>query len=67
MNTKYIESIYNEIPYQIKAMVNFPDAYIFLTNEQENFIINLFENERQLVKETLLETIDEMKGIVDEI
>jgi len=48
-------------------MVNFPDAYIFLTNEQENFIINLFENERQLVKETLLETIDEMKGIVDEI
>ena len=67
MSTKYIESIYNEIPYQIKAVVNFPDAYIFLTNEQEDFIINLFENERQLVKETLLETINEMKGIVDEI
>ena len=67
MNTKHLESIYNEIPYQIKAMVNFPDAYIFLTNEQEDFIINLFENERQSIKETLLETIDEMKGIVDEI
>lgn len=67
MNTKQLESIYDEIPYQIKDMVGFPDAYIFLTNEQEQFIIELFENERQAVKETLLETIDEMKGLVDEL
>ena len=67
MNTKYIESVYNEIPYQIKSSVGFPDAYIFLTNDQEQFIIELFENERQAVKETLLETVEEMKGLIDEL
>lgn len=67
MNTKQLEQVYNEMPYQIKACVGFPDAYIFLTNEQEQFIIDLFENERQAVKETLLETVDEMKGLIDEL
>lgn len=67
MNTKYLESIYNQIPYHVKDTVGFPDAYIFLTNDQEQFIMELFENERQAVKETLLETIDEMKGLVDEL
>lgn len=67
MNTKHLESIYDQIPYQVKEIVGFPDAYIFLTNEQEQFIIELFENERQAVKETLLETINEMKGLVDEL
>ena len=41
--------------------------YLFLTNDQEQFIIDLFENERTAVKEVLLETIDEMKGLVDEL
>lgn len=67
MNTKKLESIYNEMPFQVKECVGFPDAYIFLTNEQEQFIIDLFENERQAVKETLLETVDEMKGLIDEL
>ena len=67
MNNKYLEPIYNEIPYQVKDIVGFPDAYILLTNDQERFIIELFENERQAVKSTLLETIDEMKGLVDEL
>ena len=48
-------------------MVNFPDAYMFLTNEQEQFIIELHENERKLVKEALQERISEMKGLVDEL
>ena len=67
MNTKHLESIYNEMPYHIKESVGFPDAYIFLTNEQEQFIIELFENERQAVKETLLETVEEMKGLIYEL
>ena len=67
MNTKYLELVYNKIPYQIKAMVNFPDAYMFLTNEQEQFIIELHENERKVVKEALQERISEMKGLVDEL
>ena len=67
MNTKHLEAVYNEIPYQIKQIVGFPDAYIFLTNDQEQFIMELFENERQAVKETLLETVEEMKGLIDEL
>ena len=67
MNTKHLEIVYNEIPYQIKQIVGFPDAYIFLTNDQEQFIMELFENERQAVKETLLETVEEMKGLIDEL
>ena len=67
MNTKNLESVYNEIPYQIKDMVGFPDAYIFLTVDQERFIMDLFENERQAVKEVLLETVEEMKGLIDEL
>jgi myo-inositol catabolism protein IolC len=55
------------MPYQVKYTVGFPDAYIFLTNDQEQFIIELYENERQAVKESLLETIEEMKGLVDEL
>lgn len=67
MNTKHLESIYNEIPFQVKEIVGFPDAYIFLTNEQEQFMIELFDKERKAVKETLLETIEEMKGLVNEL
>ena len=67
MNTKYLETIYNQMPYQIKESVGFPDAYIFLTNDQEQFIIEMFENERKAVKETLLETVEEMKGLINEL
>ena len=67
MNTKHIESIYNEMPFQVKESIGFPDAYIFLTNDQEQFIIEMFVNEREAVKEVLLETIEEMKGLVDEL
>ena len=67
MNTKYLETIYNQMPYQVKESVGFPDAYIFLTNDQEQFIIEMFENERKAVKETLLETVEEMKGLINEL
>ena len=39
MNTRRLEQVYNEIPFQIKESIGFPDAHIFLTNEQEQFII----------------------------
>ena len=67
MNIKNLESVYNEIPFQIKDMVGFPDSYIFLTVDQERFIMDLFENEREAVKETLLETVEEMKGLINEL
>ena len=67
MNVKKLEVIYNEIPSHLKEDVGFPDSFMFLTNKQEQFIIELFENERNAVKETLLETIEEMKGLVNEL
>tara|TARA_B100001094_G_scaffold327717_2_gene386517 strand:+ start:563 stop:766 length:204 start_codon:yes stop_codon:yes gene_type:complete len=67
LNTKHLEAIYNEIPYQVKDEVGFPDVYIFLTLEQERFIMDLFQNERETVKRTLLETIKEMKELVNEL
>jgi hypothetical protein len=67
LNTKYLESVYNEMPYHVKELVGFPDAYIFLTNEQEQFIIELFENERNAVKQVMLENLKEMKGLIDEL
>lgn len=67
MNTKHLEAIYNEILYEVKEQVGFPDLYIFLTSAQETFIVDLFQNERRAVKETLQETIEEMRGLVDEL
>ena len=51
MNTKHLERIYNEMPYQVKDNIGFPDAYIFLTNDQELFIMELFENEINYAEE----------------
>ena len=67
MNTKYLEAVYNEMLYDTKAAVGFPDVYMFLTNDQESFIIDLFENEREAVKRELLETTEEMKELIDEL
>ena len=62
-----LEQSYNELSYHIKEDVGFPDAYIFLTIEQERFIMELFQKEREVVKRSLLETVKEMKELVDEI
>ena len=64
---KKIEDAYNEMSYIAKEDIGWPQAYIFLTREQEQFIIELFENERYAVKEALLETVEEMKGLIDEL
>tara|TARA_B100000941_G_C28306704_1_gene449353 strand:+ start:328 stop:528 length:201 start_codon:yes stop_codon:yes gene_type:complete len=66
MNRTY-EQAYNNLSYHLKADIGFPDAYIFLTTEQERFIIEMFYNEREAVKEALLEAVDEMKGLIDEL
>jgi hypothetical protein len=64
---KKLEQAYNDMSYATKEDVGFPAAYIFLTREQESFIMELFHNERSAVKEGLLETLKEMKELVDEI
>ena len=67
MNIKKIESLYNEVPYHIKESAGFPSVYLYLTNEQESFIIAMLENEISPIKKELLECINEMKDLIDEI
>ncbi len=67
MTTKYFEAAYNRIPYDTKQEIGFPDAFIFLTREQERFIMELFQDERDTIKKELLETIEEMKGLINEL
>ena len=68
MMTNYkIEQAYNNISYTIKEDVGFPHSFIYLTTEQETFIIKLLENQNLDTKHMLLECIDEMKELLDEI
>ncbi len=67
MIEKHIEEVYNNLPYHVKEDVGFPQAFIYLTTVQEQFIMGLLDNERKTIKEALVETLDEMRGLVDEI
>ncbi len=62
-----IEEVYNMLSYNIKEDIGFPAAYLFLTTEQERFIIELFEREREAVKQELFTLNEEMKELIDEI
>ena len=64
---KKIEDAYNEMSYIAKEDIGWPQAYIFLTREQESFILELFNTEREAVKKALQESLEEMKGLVDEL
>ncbi|MBL97464.1 MAG: hypothetical protein CMF52_06565 [Legionellales bacterium] len=67
MNLTKIEMLYDNIPYHIKENIGFPHTYLLLTNEQESFIMSMFEKEVNPIKKELLDCIEEMKGLVDEI
>ena len=67
MSTQRLEEAYNEMPHQTKEDVGFPDSYLFLTREQEQFIIRLFDTEREAAKYALRETLEEMKGLIDDL
>lgn len=62
-----IEETYNTMPSIIKHHAGMPDLYKDLTNDQERFIIEMFQIDRDAVKITLLETLEEMKGLINEI
>ena len=67
MINRRLEEAYNNISYATKEEVGFPTAYIYLTTDQEQFIIDLFDYNREEVKRELLETIDEMREIINDI
>ena len=64
---KKIEETYNMMPSLIKQHAGMPDNYINLTTDQKRFIIEMFDIDREAVKTTLLETLQEMKGLVNEL
>ncbi len=64
---KNIEETYNMVPMVIKSHAGLPDNYINLTTDQKRFIMDMFQFDREAVKKSLLETIEEMKGLVDEL
>ena len=64
---KNIEETYDLMPSIVKQHAGMPDSYKDLTNDQERFIMEMFQIDREAVKITLLETLEEMKGLVDEL
>jgi len=64
---KNIEETYNMMPTIIKQHAGMPDNYINLTTDQKRFIIEMFDIDREAVKASLMETLEEMKGLVNEL
>ena len=64
---KKIEETYNMMPAILKEHAGLPDNFINLTIDQKRFIIEMFDIDREAVKKSLLETLDEMKGLVNEL
>ena len=64
---KNIEETYDMMPSIIKQHAGMPDSYKDLTNDQERFIMEMFQIDREAVKSTLLETLEEMKGLINEL
>ena len=62
-----IEETYELVPSIIKEHAGFPDAFKDLTNDQERFIMEMFQIDREAVKLTLLETVEDMKELVNEL
>jgi|TARA_R100000030_G_scaffold51135_1_gene38512 hypothetical protein len=67
-NKKYLtETRYNNIQDRTKEDIGFPTNYLFLTNAQERFILDLLDGHEKAIKKDLLEMMNEMKELVDEI
>ena len=64
---KNIEETYNLMPALVKAHAGMPDNYNNLTTDQKRFIIEMFDIDREAVKASLMETLDEMKGLINEL
>ena len=64
---KNIEETYDLMPSIVKKHAGMPDSYKDLTNDQERFIMEMFQIDREAVKATLLETVEDMKELVNEL
>ena len=67
MSDNRVQRVYNTIPSVIKEHAGLPDSYYHLTSDQERFILEMFDSDVKTIKKELLETLDEMKGLIDEL
>lgn len=64
---KNIEETYNMMPAIFKEHAGMPDHFNNLTIDQKRFIIEMFDIDREAIKKSLFETLEEMKGLVNEL
>lgn len=62
-----VEETYELVPSIIKEHAGLPDSFKDLTNDQERFIMEMFQVDREAIKAALLETVEEMKELVNDI
>ena len=62
-----LEETYDIIPTIIKEHAGLPDLYKDLTNAQERFIMEMFQFDRDAVRKSLLDTVEDMKELVNEL
>ena len=55
------------MPAIFKEHAGMPDHFNNLTIEKKRFIIEMFAIDREAVKKSLFETLEEMKGLVNEL
>ena len=67
MSNNRVQNAYDAIPAIIKEHAGLPASYYHLTSNQERFILEMFGGDVKLIKKELLETLDEMKGLIDEL
>ena len=67
MSDSRVQGAYDAIPSVIKEHAGLPDSYYNLTSDQERFILEMFGTDVKTIKKELLETLDEMKGLIDEL
>ncbi len=67
MSDSRVQNAYDAISTVVKEHAGLPDSYYNLTPDQERFILEMFNSDVKVIKKELLDTLDEMKGLVDEL
>jgi hypothetical protein len=62
-----IEDHYNNLSNLTKEDIGFPSTYLYLTNAQESFILDILSGHEKAIKEELTSLLEEMKELVDDI
>jgi hypothetical protein len=67
MSSGNLELVYNSLPTVIKDHAGLPDLYHDLSTEQERFIVEMYTRDHGPTKKELLDTVEELKGLIDEL